>query len=372
MGIKLGGRFYLLSYPERPKYRIECVLLDANVVSSIYEWAVKPKKVNLSELFPILELIRNSQLVDILPGAIESGWGFADGKAIDSKSFNNIKVQDLIFKIIAIDSIIRAPRKIFKDWCSPERERSIDFLDQSDTSAAKLDKNDPDFRSMSSFISVEWLSFLTLLESLGQLSEDVDYEKRKSAYLHWLNELHKICPLRTYVLALAQIGFFGGTLESNFWDDEKGLSVSDKKISSSDVLKLSEVKIKGIGRVARNLAFDSWYFYRRNMFESGVIQLPNEKKLAKMRRMPSGILTGDKTMNAINARIQNRRRVGEGYLDAYEWKLPDDSLVISQSDLHFLRKLSVTKSRRPQELPDSDEIEVILKNKLDVHAKMDS
>jgi hypothetical protein len=365
MGILLGKRFYLISFPEVPIYKVDCALLDANAIGAIYDWATNPKKIDSTQILPVLELIRKVKAVESIFGSIENAWRFPDDNKVDSTNFNDIRFQDVINKLIAIDSIIEATPKQFKQWSALDRTGSIDFLDKKSTRAASLNVGDVELKELSSLVAPEWLSFLLLILSIEKIEDSASYEDRKEAYFAWLKQVYEVCPLRAFVNCVALIAFFGGTLRHQYFDSETKQVINAREVGHKEVLKMQEWSILGKARIARNLAFDSLYFYERSKIESGIIQLPDKKVFVKGKGMTAGIISGDKVMNALNTRIEKRIQVRTSILPAYVWKPPADSLIYQYGEVADLLDISSLYARNPEELPDHSEIESRLKLLLD-------
>ena len=357
------GDFYVLSGVDRPAYRNKCLLLDANAVSAISDWAEKVSKIEKSKIQPLLELIRNPNFEVIEPfwGAIETNWSLKRGEHLNSSNFRDVNLRGFKDSILTIETVRFASKDKFNEWLNLDRKGSIEYANLDETRVAKINLNSEDLSDLTSLVVPEWIAFITLLKALKEIDAQDSPELRLEKFMEWKSYLWKLqIPWRGFITYSAILGFFGGTLQHTYWDAKTEATLTKGKFSASEILKRDQWEIEGIARISRNLAFDSLLFFERNRLESGMEQIPGTLKIRRTKGTATAIVSGDKMVSALNSRFMATVKNSMG-LDGSILQIPSDSLIYSMDNWEqVLRQISDKTIRSPESLPQYDELVPLL------------
>jgi hypothetical protein len=204
---------------------------------------------------------------------------------------------------------------------------------------------------------------LTGKENIDQLVE---------RFLEWKSTIVGFgIPWRSTVKYLGIMAFFGGTITDSFWDVHLKKKVTGKKFTSDDILKRDLWVLNGLPKVARNLALDSFFFFERNRLQSGIMQHPNKLQMLKVRELKTGIITGDKGMNALNCQFIEYK-ANKNNLASYTIQVPLDSKIFNTNKserIEILSQLQDSIPRSPNDLPTQSELVPLLISLINKHAK---
>ena len=367
MSIKIGNYFYVVTFPDQPLYRVETLVLDANVVGHLYDWALgKRTKVSRSQIQPLLELVRGVKFVEYVSGVLESSWGVPKNASMGRSNYDHIRLNDFRLKVRAIDTIVQADTKTFNSWLEEGRNSSIPFIPFDESRARGLIRDEEEFRIVAQVVMKDWVGFLSMLKYLRDLWDCDDIDLLIEGFRSWRDELHNWkAPISAIPTYLAKIGFFGGSIRSRFFVQEEKLW-RDAKIYNREMLfKREEWAERGLVRLARNLAFDAHAFYERQMWESGYVPWGFTKENpVKCEKSVTGIVTADQGINAINSMIQSANPL-ESPLSGYRVQYPKDSKLSRHLSESEIGELFSFVKRAPSELLDSNQLVTIAESLMD-------
>jgi hypothetical protein len=368
MTIRLSERFFLVTYPDVPLYRVETVILDSNAVSAIYDWAQGKTEPNSADVIPMLDALRSVKHIELFYGAYESCWQFERGAPVSQSNFNMVRIHDFKFKVLAIDSVTRADKKDFNEWISPSRRGSINFLPEEETRLKHFKPDDETFKSLAQASMQEWVLYLLLLKHLRPVWDSEDIQELIASFKAWVDEVYKhrvgMLSIPTFV---ALMGFFRGSVTEQYFIAKTKFPQGGKTINRDLLLKKDRWEVDGLVRVARNLAFDAIYFRERIRWQSGIIQSPSSLEFMRIKPEVTGIITGDRAMNAINSQIKETVPVKGGpdalFMDLPQWSLLDQLNVEDEMDaflrsrLGTRRKIATSEELLDVAFPLMDELE---------------
>ena len=284
MTIRLSERFFLVTYPDVPLYRVETVILDSNAVSAIYDWAQGKTEPNSADVIPMLDALRSVKHIELFYGAYESCWQFERGAPVSQSNFNMVRIHDFKFKVLAIDSVTRADKKDFNEWISPSRRGSINFLPEEETRLKHFKPDDETFKSLAQASMQEWVLYLLLLKHLRPVWDSEDIQELIASFKAWVDEVYEhrvgMLSIPTFV---ALMGFFRGSVTEQYFIAKTKFPQGGKTINRDLLLKKDRWEVDGLVRVARNLAFDAIYFRERIRWQSGIIQSPSKSRILPSR-----------------------------------------------------------------------------------------
>lgn len=357
------GNFYVLSFPDRPAYRNECLILDCNTLEILETWSTDSSKIAPHQIVPIIRLLRSKKVkhVESFFGAFENNWTLNKSELLTSENYSNINLHRFKYTMLAVETIRNSTDYEIQKWLDPKRRGSIEFNDLKSTKFGNLNVTIDEFSEISQLILPEWIAFITLIGALKRNRNETDPNKLLSEFLKWRDQLWELrIPWRGLIKHVGLIGFLGGTIRNDFWDSSSGQNVSGAIFSNLEILKVKEWETVGIAKVARNLAFDMFHFHRRNLFESGIHQDPNALRFLRYEKLQTAIISGDRVMNAINGlyRVSVNQSFG---LDGYILEIPADNKIFGFSESNkILEEIHDKYPRDPKDLPITNELIPVL------------
>ena len=371
MGAKLG-KYYLLTFPELPPYRVEALLLDTNTVLKIFEWTRQPNWEKLNELMPILEIIRKAEIVEPFYGAFEGSWSWDKDGTVDESNYSLVNMSLFKKRMRAIETIRQVGEEEFKLMTDPLRKRPIQLIGESKSLTSNLKINEEEFREIASLFLPEWLAFLLLLEDISELVGDETIDELVEKFQDWKSTIVGYgIPWRSTVKYLGILAYFGGTITDSYWDVELKKNITGKQFTSDDLLKKDLWRTNGLPKVARNLALDSFFFFERNKMQSGIMQDPNELRMLKVRELKTGILTGDRGMNALNCQF-SEYQPNRNNLASHTIQIPKDSKIFLYKEAkqkEIIDQLQDSVARSPHDLPLQSDLIPLLIELINKHSK---
>jgi hypothetical protein len=257
----------------------------------------------------------------------------------------------------------------FKD---PLRRKPISLISEEKSIISNLKASQDDFREIATLFLPEWIAFLLLLEQVADLTGEENIDELVEKFLDWKSTIVGYgIPWRSTVKYLGIMAFFGGTITDSFWDVDLKKKVTGRKFTSDDLLKRDLWVSNGLPKVARNLALDSFFFFERNKLQSGIMQHPNELKMLKVREFKTGIITGDRGMNALNCQFIEYR-ANKNNLASYTIQVPLDSKIFDFKEtkrIEILSQLQDSNPRSPSDMPTHSDLVPLLISLINRHAK---
>ena len=371
MGAKLR-KYYLLTFPELPPYRVEALLLDTNSVIKIHEWTKKPNWERFNELEPVFELIRKAEVVEPFYGAFEASWHWDSDGTVNESNFSLVDMSIFKKRMRAVETVRNASQTEYETFKNPLRRKPITLIDEEKSITSNLKANEEEFREIATLFLPEWIAFLLLLEQVVALSGKENIDELVERFLEWKSTIVGYgIPWRSTVKYLGIMAFFGGTITDSFWDVDLKKKVTGKKFTSDDLLKRDLWASNGLPKVARNLALDSFFFFERNKLQSGIMQHPNELQMLKVRELKTGIITGDRGMNALNCQFIEYK-ANKNNLASYTIQVPLDSKIFDfkkTKRIEILSQLQDSIPRSPNDMPTQSELVPLLISLINRHAK---
>jgi hypothetical protein len=371
MGAKLR-KYYLLTYPELPPYRVEALLLDTNSVIKIHDWTKEPSLERFNELEPIFELIRKAEVVEPFYGAFEASWHWDKDGTVNESNFSLVNMSIFKKRMRAVETLRYASKAEYETFKDPLRRKPISLISEEKSITSNLKGNQEEFREITTLFLPEWIAFLLLLEQVTDLSGEENIDELVEKFLNWKSTIVGYgIPWRSTVKYLGIMAFFGGTITDSFWDVDLKKKVTGRKYTSDDLLKKDLWVSNGLPKVARNLALDSFFFFERNKLQSGIMQHPDELRMLKVRELKTGIITGDRMMNALNCQFIEYR-ANKNNLASYTIQVPLDSKIFDFEEtkrIEILSQLQDSNSRSPYDMPTRDEQVPLLISLINRHAK---
>ena len=371
MGAKLR-KYYLLTFPELPPYRVEALLLDTNSVIKIHEWTKKPNWERFNELEPVFELIRKAEVVEPFYGAFEASWHWDSDGTVNESNFSLVDMSIFKKRMRAVETVRNASQTEYETFKNPLRRKPITLIDEEKSITSNLKANEEEFREIATLFLPEWIAFLLLLEQVVALSGKENIDELVERFLEWKSTIVGYgIPWRSTVKYLGIMAFFGGTITDSFWDVDLKEKVAGKKFTSDDLLKRDLWASNGLPKVARNLALDSFFFFERNKLQSGIMQHPNELQMLKVRELKTGIITGDRGMNALNCQFIEYK-ANKNNLASYTIQVPIDSKIFDfkkTKRIEILSQLQDSIPRSPNDMPTQSELVPLLISLINRHAK---
>ena len=362
MGAKLR-KYYLLTFPELPPYRVEALLLDTNSVIKIHEWTKKPNWERFNELEPIFELIRKAEVVEPFYGAFEASWHWDTDGTVNESNFSLVDMSIFKKRMRAVETVRNASQTEYETFKNPLRRKPITLIDEEKSITSNLKANEEEFREIATLFLPEWIAFLLLLEQVVALTGKENIDELVERFLEWKSTIVGYgIPWRSTVKYLGIMAFFGGTITDSFWDVDLKKKVTGKKFTSDDLLKRDLWASNGLPKVARNLALDSFFFFERNKLQSGIMQHPNELQMLKVRELKTGIITGDRGMNALNCQFIEYK-ANKNNLASYTIQVPLDSKIFDfkkTKRIEILSQLQDSIPRSPNDMPMQSELVPLL------------
>ena len=371
MGAKLK-KYYLLTFPELPPYRVEALLLDTNSVIKIHEWTKKPNWESFSELEPIFELIRKAEIVEPFYGAFEASWHWDQDGTVNESNYSLVDMSIFKKRMRAVETVRHASKAEYDTFKDPLRRKPISLISEDKSITSNLKANQDEFREIATLFLPEWIAFLLLLEQVKNLSGGENIDELVELFLKWKSTIIGYgIPWRSTVKYLGIMAFFGGSITDSYWDVELKRNVTGKKFTSDDLLKRDLWESNGLPKVARNLALDSFFFFERNKLQSGIMQNPNALQMLKVRELKTGIITGDRGMNALNCQFIDYK-ANKNNLASYTIQVPLDSKIFDfkkTKRIEILSQLQDSIPRSPNDMPTQSELVPLLINLINRHAK---
>lgn len=371
MSAKLRN-YYLLTFPEIPPYRVEALLLDTNSVIKIHEWTKNPNWERFNELEPIFELIRKAEVVEPFYGAFEASWHWDQEGTINESNYSLVDMSIFKKRMRAVETVRHAIKAEYDTFKGPLRRKPISLISEEKSITSNLKANQDEFREITTLFLPEWIAFLLLLEQLTALSGEEKMDDLVELFLNWKSTIVGYgIPWRSTVKYLGIMAFFGGTITDSFWDVDLKKKVTGKRFTSDDLLKKDLWASNGLVKVARNLALDSFFFFERNKLQSGIMQHPNELRMLKVRELKTGIITGDRGMNALNCQFIEYK-ANKNNLASYTIQVPLDSKIFDFNEtkrIEILSQLQDSIARSPNDMPTQSELVPLLISLINRHAK---
>lgn len=371
MGSKLK-KYYLLTFPEVPPYRVEALLLDTNSVIKIHDWTKKPSWESFNELEPIFELIRKAEIVEAFYGAFEAAWHWDKDGTVNESNFSLVDMSIFKKRMRAVETVRHASKAEYETFKDPLRRKPISLISDEKSITSNLKANQDEFREIATLFLPEWIAFLLLLEQVANLQGEESIDELVEKFLIWKSTIIGYgIPWRSTVKYLGIMAFFGGTITDSFWDVELKKKVTGKRFTSDDLLKKDLWEANGLPKVARNLALDSFFFFERNKLQSGIMQDPNELQMLKVREFKTGIITGDRGMNALNCQFIEYK-ANKNNLASYTIQVPLDSKIFDfkkSKRIEILSQLQDSFPRSPNDMPTQSELVPLLVSLINRHTK---
>jgi hypothetical protein len=272
----------------------------------------------------------------------------------------------------AVETLRYASKLEYETFKDPLRRKPISLISEEKSIISNLKASQDDFREIATLFLPEWIAFLLLLEQVADLTGEENIDELVEKFLDWKSTIVGYgIPWRSTVKYLGIMAFFGGTITDSFWDVDLKKKVTGRKFTSDDLLKRDLWVSNGLPKVARNLALDSFFFFERNKLQSGIMQHPNELKMLKVREFKTGIITGDRGMNALNCQFIEYR-ANKNNLASYTIQVPLDSKIFDFKEtkrIEILSQLQDSNPRSPSDMPTHSDLVPLLISLINRHAK---
>jgi len=244
--------FYSLGMTEEEDKNPDIIILDANVILTIEEWALSNNTKNdydfLNEsVKPLLKLLRKIKYVAVEQGALESSWPAPKNNIDRTENLINFNKNRMNNLMNLFNFLRESTDQEVETWIDSNRTKNLSWVHK--------EKYKFDFDNVKNRILENWLCIAILIDQFQgyeqmpliykkiteiPLTDRIDYFKR---YLSTIQDLG--VSLDGEVLFLARMAFFGGRIKhiNKFYD-------FDEISKRNDWLNL------GVLRIARNIAMD--------------------------------------------------------------------------------------------------------------------
>ena len=316
-----SNSFYSIGMTKDEEIHPDVILLDANVVLLLEEWARGTNKsVGFGDLNesvkPLLKILRETKFASFEQGALESSWPSPKKEVSHAEKlviYNHSRMTDLIN---LVDYLRTGSKQDFESWTSSNRTESLKWGNGV--------PNDFNFeRSKPRILEAWWLScllikhILIMEENEGTSNiHDIQIGIRIRYFKNYLDEIIQLgMSLEGEMLFLARMGFFGGRIR-----------FGTRSFDFADITKKNEWSRRGILAIGRNIAMDV-----------ALIRIARELRLSRGQQgtLRTSIITGDLGLLAVFQYVQKEwRDESSGRLHVqYEWP-PESEIFVDPRPFH--------------------------------------
>lgn len=359
------GHYFLVTNPETPLHEVDGLMLDTNFVGNFYDWflSTNPDPRVTRELAPILNIMREKRLVHWQYGALERSWAWQDIRTVNSNNYS--KINPHLFRRIglAIETILFASDKEYRNWISSTRDFSIPF-NKVGVSGPVVDKmSKSEASDLVQAISPAWISILLLMKYRSFDLNETPLVDLQELFFRWRADTRATgTPDTSEVVLIGELYFFGGSISGNFYlDNYLSSPLNFEDYNAEKLLKFDQWNPLGKVKVARNISFDLSLLQLQHLFTFGIRQHENE--IRRVRPETMAIVTGDKGLAVLS---QQFRAIENSHgLPLRSHKHPENSRFLKERSLEELLKLYNFPFRPPEDLPRRDELNRVLESLID-------
>lgn len=319
----------------------DVILLDANVVLLLEEWARSSKETkgfgDLNEsVKPLLKVFRETKFATFEHGALESAWPSPKRDTHQAEklvSFNKARMTDLVNLLTFLR---RGSEQDVEGWLDSERSEGLRWGNGV--------PNDFDFQKAKPRIVEAWMIACLLIDHVTVMEEaegtnnlnEIQIGSRIRRYKEFLNAVSGLgLALEGEMLFLARMGYFGGRIR-----------FGSRSYDFAEITKKSEWSRRGTLAIGRNIAMDV-----------ALIRVARDLRLSNgpQKALKTSIITGDLGLLAIFQYIVKEWREESSGRSLVEYEWPPDSEIFQDSrPFHALDVVNDPNSDVSMEFDDAD------------------
>jgi len=309
--------FYSIGMTMEEGIHPEVILLDANVILLLEEWARSNKASrgfgDLNEsVKPLLKVLRETKFAIFELGALESAWPSPKKDASQTEklvAYNKSRMTDLLNLVMYLRKGTEADAKF---WLDSNREFGLKW--------GSAEPNNFDFEKAKLRILEAWMIACILIDHISVMEEneqtsmihDINLGTRIRYYKNFLDAVENTgLLLEGELLFVARMGFFGGRVH-----------FGSRSFEFADISKKADWARRGTLAVGRNIAMDV-----------ALIRMARELRLSNSSHssLKTSIITGDLGLLAIFQYIVNEWRDKESGKTVVNYEWPPDSEIYRDS-----------------------------------------